>query len=173
MFLIKLLVILLSSGLVNSATDLKDPDYTVYIFLSEDCPICRYYVNDIKLLYNEFESDEIHIIGVFPNFSSKPEKIKSFVDNYQLSMSTKTDYFKKISTTLGATKTPEVIITDSANDIVYKGRIDNAFAALGKRRRVVTEHNLKDILTKLKKGIHPEYSEIESIGCYINYSDLK
>lgn len=173
MFLIKLLFVILSSIISNSTQEFSSPDYTVYIFLSEDCPICRYYVHDINELYSEFESDEIKIVGIFPNFSSKPEKIKSFVEDYQLSISTKTDYFKTISTSLGATKTPEVFITDAANHVIYKGRIDNAFAALGKRRRVVTDHNLKDILTKLQSGAEIKYSEVESIGCYINYSDLK
>lgn len=173
MFLINLLFVIFSSIIPNSALEANSPDYTVYIFLSEDCPICRYYVHDINELHDKFESAEINIVGIFPNFSSKPEKINSFVKEYQLSISTKTDYFKKISTRLGATKTPEVIITNESNSIIYKGRIDNAFAALGKRRRVVTEHNLDDILTQLKNGTQIPYTAIETIGCYINYSDLK
>ena len=173
MFLIKLLFVIFSMASPNSSEQLNTADYTVYIFLSEDCPICRYYVHDINQLYSEFESTEINIIGVFPNFSSKPEKIKSFVEDYELSIPTQTDYFKKISTQLGATKTPEVIIINSSKEILYKGRIDNAYASLGKRRRVVTDHNLKDILTTLQNGSQIQYTEQETIGCYINYSDLK
>ncbi len=148
------------------------PVYTVYIFLSEDCPICRYYVPTINELSSSFASDSIRFIGVFPNFSSKPNKISSFVDDYKLIILTKTDYFKKLSTKLGATKTPEIIIVDNADGIVYKGRIDNAFAALGKRRRVVTAHDLNDFLGKLRDGMQMHYLETETIGCYINFSDL-
>jgi len=173
MFLINILFLIFSTVNLDLQHPKNTADFTVYIFLSEDCPICRYYVHDINRLYDEFESENISIIGVFPNFSSKPQKIKTFVADYKLSIPTKTDYFKKISTAVGATKTPEVIIQYELNKIIYRGRIDNAFAALGKRRRVVTEHNLKNILIKLEKGLQIPFTQIETIGCYINYSDLK
>jgi len=173
MFLINLLFVIFSCVSLDSQPIYCYPQYTVYIFLSEDCPICRYYVHDINDLYKQFESEEIRIIGVFPNFSSKPEKIESFKTDYKLKIPTRTDYFKKISKKLGASKTPEVIILDNSNTIIYKGRIDNAYADLGKRRRVVTDHNLNDILLKLQKGLQVPYTELETVGCFINYSDLK
>jgi len=149
----------------------EEPTYTVYIFLSEDCPICRYYIPEINRLYEDYESDSIQFVGVFPNFSSKEEKIKRFVEDYKLSVPTKTDYFKTLANSLEARLTPEVFVVDQEHTILYKGRIDNAYADIGQRRRVVTKHELEDFLSNLRSyTIEP--LETEAIGCFIHYSDF-
>lgn len=144
---------------------------TVYIFLSEDCPICRYYIPEINQLYETY-SETVEFVGVFPNFSSKPEKIKTFKHEYKLMLPTQTDYFKKLSHALGAKKTPEVFVTNQEGEIVYKGRIDNSFVALGKRRRVVTSRDLDSFLSQLLTMKHVPFLETEAVGCYINFADL-
>lgn len=148
-------------------------NYTVYIFLSEDCPICRYYVPDLNQLYTTYRSEKISFVGVFPNFSSKPHKIDKFKTEYGFLLPTKTDYFKQLSKQLNATKTPEVFVVNSQNELIYKGRIDNAYAALGKRRRVVNDKNLDQLLLSIMIGKDTPYTETESIGCFINYVDFK
>lgn len=172
MALVKLILLCALLSSPSKAEQTSEPLFTVYIFLSEDCPICRYYVPTLNELHATYASDSISFIGVFPNFSSKPEKISAFVEDYKLAIPTKTDYFKKLSQELGAMKTPEIFIVNDASDIIYKGRIDNAFAALGKRRRVVTQHDLHDILSKLQNGHSVSTFETETIGCFINFADL-
>jgi thiol-disulfide isomerase/thioredoxin len=146
--------------------------YTVYIFMSEECPICRYYVHDINRLSNEYASEQINFIGVFPNFSSKKEKIEAFTKDYKLDIPTQTDYFKSLAKKLDAKLTPEVFVVNQDEKVLYRGRIDNAYVSLGNRRRVVTNHDLEKFLLNLQKG-DINYTQTESIGCYIHYSDFK
>ncbi len=153
------------------ATPAETDSYTVYIFLSEDCPICRYYVHEINRLHEKYQSDKLEFVGVFPNFSSKQEKINTFVSDYHLKIPTQTDYFKSLAKKLDAELTPEVFVVNQQEEIVYRGRIDNSYASIGKRRRVVTERDLDTYLSELTSGT-VSISHTEAIGCYIHYSDF-
>ena len=50
----------------------------------------------------------------------------------------------------------------------YRGRIDNFFAAIGKSRRVVTEHDLRDALDAVLAGKPVAKAETPVVGCYID-----
>ena len=64
-----------------SQDDLSKP--ILYVFLSDECIITQYYVpslNDIWVQYGE----DVDMVAIFPNFSSKTKKIQSFYDKYKL-----------------------------------------------------------------------------------------
>lgn len=148
-------------------------DLTLYLFLLDDCPICIEYTHKLNELYSTF-GKEVQFKGYFPNFSSKPHKIETFKKEYSIDFELNTDYYKKQSQKWNAQVTPEVILFDEENEIVvYRGRIDNKFFKLGKRRNVVTSNELEDALKAAIEGKLPAVRETEAIGCFINYNDLK
>ncbi len=68
--------------------------------------------------------------------------------------------------------TPEVILYNNTKDeIIYQGRIDNKFYKLGRRRNVVTEHDLESAIKSTLNNEAVEKSYAQPIGCFINYSD--
>ena len=142
----------------------------LYLFLSDECIITQYYISTLNQLSAEY-GQEIEMVAIFPNFSSKPKKIEAFYSKYQLAIPHKTDYYKKLSKSLGATVTPEAILLDSKGQIVYQGRIDNSYVAIGKRRRVVTTQELSDAMSSLIQEKEIEVSRTEAVGCFINFND--
>lgn len=151
-----------------SQDDLSKP--ILYVFLSDECIITQYYVpslNDIWVQYGE----DVDMVAIFPNFSSKAKKIKSFYDKYKLKIPHKTDYYKVLSKSLGATITPEAILLDTSGRIIYKGRIDNSYVQIGKRRRVVTAHELSDALKSISNDREIAIPQTEAVGCFINFND--
>jgi len=129
------------------------------------------YINDIYESYHE--EPTLNFIAYFPNFSSKPPKIKAFVEKFKIAVPYKTDYYKGKSKALGASTLPEVIVKDEKNDVIlYRGRINNLYGAIGKRRRVVTQHDLKDALKAILNKETIQVRETEAIGCLINYNEL-
>jgi len=92
-------------------------------------------------------------------------------DKYQLTIPHKTDYFKTLSRSLGATVTPEAILLDTEGEIIYQGRIDNSYVQIGKRRRVVTTHELSDALDAVVNHTDIKLPRTEAIGCFINFGD--
>lgn len=153
-----------------SSLSAKD-SLSLYIFLLDDCPICIQYSPTLNELHNKY-GDEISFVGYFPNFSSKKEKIESFRNTFNLNFPLLTDYFKTQAKKYNAKVTPEVILFNhTSNKVIYQGRIDNKFVRLGRRRNVVTEHNLIDAIENSLKNEEVYPSFVEPVGCFINYSD--
>jgi len=71
----------------------------------------------------------------------------------------------------GVTITPEAAIVNSAGKVVYRGRIDNSYAALGQARRAPTSHDLRDALDATLAGKPAPNPKTKALGCYI--PDLK
>jgi len=67
----------------------------------------------------------------------------------------------------GVTIAPEVAVVSPEGKCLYRGRIDNLYAALGKRRIKATQHDLRDALDAILKGIPVPQETTKSIGCYI------
>ncbi|HPN68704.1 MAG TPA: hypothetical protein PLZ32_04270 [Saprospiraceae bacterium] len=159
----------ISIGISQNSTTFKDK--SVYIFLLHDCVICQSYAPYLEELYQNHQSS-FNFIGVFPNFISKEKDIQTFKENFGISFSTKTDYFKSLTKQFNVTVTPEVIIYDEVKkEVLYQGRIDDEFFAIGKRKQVVSSHELKDALDGIVSGI-PFNKKTTPIGCFINFEDL-
>ena len=143
----------------------------VHLFLLDDCVICQDLTPVMNELYEQYGQD-YPFIGYFPNFSSKQAGITAFKEKYGITFPVKTDYYKTHSSKFGATVTPEVVVYNhSTEETIYKGRINNKFYKLGRRRHVVTRHELADVLAALAANKQPHTQNMEAIGCYINYSD--
>jgi hypothetical protein len=154
-------------------TESKDT-IIVYIFLHESCIISQYYTLPLKELHEEYANENIQFIGVFPNFSSKPDKIEELKKKYQIPFELKTDYYHTKKEKFGATVTPEVVVyNQSENKIIYKGRIDDAYARVGKRKRVTTTSELKNVLESIRNNQPIMVSNTQAVGCFIGKNKLK
>lgn len=157
---------------LTSASSLKATDsLSLYFFLLDDCPICIQYSPTINDLYDEY-GDQISFVGYFPNFSSKSHKIELYKNNYGIQFPLFTDYYKVQAKKYNAEVTPEVVLYNNTKDeVIYQGRIDNKFYKLGRRRNVVTEHDLKLAISNTLINTPVEKPFVQPIGCFINYSD--
>ena len=171
------LLIFMFQAISSQSQDIIDNSHpntdslSLYLFLLDDCPICLNYTVLLNELYSDYGS-RISFQGYFPNFSSKQKKIDLFKDTYQIEFPLQTDYYKEQAKKWNAQVTPEAILYNhTRKQIIYQGRIDNKFVRLGKRRNVVTEHNLVNAIenTLESKEVAPQFAE--PIGCFINYSD--
>ena len=89
-------------------------------------------------------------------------------------MNFKTDYYKTLTKKLGVTVTPEVVIFQPDTEVVlYKGRIDNQFYSIGRRRRSGISNDLLLALEQVKTGKKPNPDSTLSVGCLINLDEMK
>ena len=77
------------------------------------------------------------------------------------------DSSQKLVIAAGATITPQAAIIGPSGQVLYRGRIDNVYAALGKRRPEATEHDLRKALDEILSGKPVSTSQTQAIGCYI------
>ncbi len=165
-----IIVILFSSLYCEGRSD--STKYQVIYFLAEDCKICQYYPPLINELKDTYASDSISFLGLFPNRYSSEESIEKYRNKYQVEIPLKREYFATQTKLYGVTITPEVVIRDVQNDTtIYQGRIDNAFYKLGRRRRVVSEHELKNALEDIVNGRKIRVDKTQPIGCFITFRD--
>ncbi len=149
----------------------KTDSLTVYVFLSEECPVCQNQTLPLRELYAQFKNQGVSFVAVFSNPSSADSTILSFRARYDLPFRAVFDSTQQMAKRLNAQITPEVVIVNHAqNDaIVYRGAVDNAYPALGKRRTIVTEHFLHDALVALLKGSKNYLTNTKAVGCYITF----
>lgn len=148
----------------------ENDSVTVYVFLSETCPICQNNTIELRRVYEQYRQQGVEFIGVFPNKGLSTEAtVKKFTRNYNLNFEMKLDGEHKLVQQYNATTTPQVFVVHKATgQVLYSGRIDNSFEALGKRREVITERYLNNALNNiiLNKPVQPAVTK--PVGCFIS-----
>lgn len=145
------------------------PVATVYVFLAESCPICQSATIGLKNLYREYHEKGVAFVGVFPNITvSNAATIEKFAKKYQLPFPLVLDDNQQWTIRFSATVTPQVFVVKEADgETVYRGKIDNGFERVGKRRQVINEFYLKNALDELLSNRPVAVKETEPVGCFI------
>lgn len=172
-----LLLLLFIGGIFNGTFAAEKPEkpaektqLSVYIFLSETCPISQYYTITLKDLYREFESKNLAFKGVFPNKESTEESVAEFKRSYDLPFDLMLDPEQKMAREMKATVTPEVIVkNDRTGEILYQGRIDDSYYQVGKKRAFVRDHDLRDALSKIQNNQPVKKPKTDAVGCIITF----
>jgi len=157
----------LYSSSISSSNE--KPLYTIYIFVSESCPICQQITLNWKELMARYSSDSVQFVMIFPNNrESTKESIENFKEKYNLHCESVVDKGQKWTRKFKASITPEVILWDNQrNSILYRGKLDNQYETLGKKRSVVTEKYVADALENVLYGTKSIPANTEPIGCFI------
>jgi hypothetical protein len=149
----------------------NDKEYSLYIFMLEDCPITIQYTDELNTIYDEFH-DKIDFIGLFPNFYSKSDAIDNFKKKYNILFNLKTDHYKKLTNSLGGSITPEVfLVKNEDQSILYQGSIDNQYYKPGRKRNSGIIPHLYNAITETLKNQDITISKTKAIGCFINFND--
>lgn len=141
---------------------------TVYVFLSETCPICQNYTLTLKELYSKYKDQQIRMIGIFPNHYSTQKEIDAFRKQYSIPFPLTLDADGVFTKHFKAEVTPEVFVEDKTGKLIYSGRIDDTFYAIGKRRTVITSNELADTLEAISKGKEIKNNKTQAVGCIIS-----
>ncbi|MEM9831985.1 MAG: redoxin domain-containing protein [Bacteroidota bacterium] len=140
---------------------------TVVLFLDPDCPVTQKYGATIRELRKEWESKGVNVIAVYPVVNIDSSTVAEFAQVYRYDFSHLPDPQQQLAKQLTAHTTPEAFLLDSLGQVRYRGAIDNWFYELGRYRRVVTKHYLKDALIAYLQGEPIAVAKTEAIGCLI------
>ena len=142
----------------------------VYAFVAEECPISIYMAGALSEIA-QFYYSKADFNLVFPLKSSNNKTASSFKTKNKLPLyNIVLDKKQHISKQLGATVTPEVIITDANNKIIYKGRINDAYLEPGKRRHIFSSNDLSNALAIITEGKEFPKPWKKAVGCFITYA---
>jgi hypothetical protein len=145
-----------------------NPDWKIIIYLPE-----KRYVGNQLFVPKYTGKDYFHLVKELDYVEFQTVSLKEFgIDNINTELVGKNipiieDSSYYWSKQYDAKITPEVVMIDSLNTIVYKGRIDNWPYAPGKKRKKATEHDLKNVLDAYLKGNAINVKYTKAIGCFI------
>ncbi len=166
---IKTMALQNTEGKFEVISNLKKNNAYVVFFLSPECPLCQSYTLTIKQLYETYKTKGVEFIAIVPGTEYSLLKIVSYRSQYGLKeIPFYLDPNKAYTMQVNARITPEVFVFNSANQIVYSGRIDNWAYELGKKRTVITAHDLADVLANLYEGKKFKPYQTKAVGCFIN-----
>ena len=145
---------------------------TVYIFLEDECLISQYYTNELTRLYEQYGKDHVGFVGYFPSATTGKAEIAAFADKFKLAFTLLTDHDFNWTRKFGVKVTPEVAVLDHRTDrVIYKGRIDDSYVRVGKRKLHPQKHDLEDIIKAWDLNQTPESMvQTEAIGCFITFT---
>jgi peroxiredoxin len=140
---------------------------TVFVFLSPECPLCQNYSTKLNALYKQYASN-VKLYGIFPGKAYSEDEIKKFMQQYNIQFPLLIDDNKKLTSYLHAVVTPQVILLNDKNQLVYKGAIDDWAVALGKQRITTSKYYLRDALQQSLTNKTVLIKRTKAVGCRIN-----
>jgi peroxiredoxin len=144
---------------------------TVYVFLEDECLISQFYTPELTRLFNKYNTQHVGFLGYFPNFSSDTNSIDAFAIQFKLEFPLQSDYQKDWTRKFGVTVTPEVVVMDHRTDqLIYRGRIDDSYVRVGKRKLNPQHHDLEESIDAWISHQNAEtIVTTQAIGCFINF----
>jgi len=137
------------------------------IFISSECPISNKMAPEIERLHQKFSTKGAAVFVVYPNKSDTEELIAKHRTDFRLTAPFTRDAAHELVRKAGVTITPEAAVFDANRSVVYRGRINDQFLAIGKGRPQATVHDLDEAITAALAGRKPKLAQTEAVGCYI------
>jgi len=152
------------SGAIHHPLDAGTNAGSVLIFYWHDCPICNSYAPEINRLSTHYTNFAFYIVQVDPDL--KPDAARVHARQYSLRPPVLLDGRHRLVRLAKASVAPEAVVFGKDGNVAYRGRIDNLYASLNKRRAEATEHDLRDALDAIAAG-RPVRSQPPAEGCAI------
>jgi hypothetical protein len=154
-------------GMQRRPLDVTGAKANVLIFTTVDCPIANVYAPEITAIISDHIEDPLRFYLVHVDPDTSVAKAKEHAREYGLVGSLILDPEHKLVEETGATITPEAVVITGDGKIAYRGRIDNLYGGLGRKRLEATRHELRDVLQAVLEGCEVEIAGEEAIGCLI------
>ena len=140
---------------------------TVVFFVTHDCPISNRYAPEIERICSEYSPRGVGCLMAYVDPTIAAEEIRQHRQAFGAAQPAVHDTSHELVRLAGATITPESAVFDGGGRLVYRGRVNNFYAALGTPRRQATEHDLRNALDELLEGVPVSKPRTQAVGCFI------
>lgn len=137
------------------------------VFVLADCPICNAYIPELNRLHESFTPRGVRLVVIQADPDITAERASAHATEYGVQPLVARDPRHEWVKRAGATTAPEAAVFSPAGELLYRGRINDQYAGLGKRRANVTSHDLREALEAIIAGQPVRETQTEAIGCPI------
>ena len=138
----------------------------VLVFLDTACPVATRYVPTLNKLQGDAQANGVALYGVLSNPAIAWQAGADFVDDFEITFPVILDSTGDLALRLGPRVMSESFVISTTDRLVYRGRIDDRFAAVGKLRARIASHDLRTVIEAMAAGSQPEPYETEAVGCF-------
>ncbi len=147
--------------------DMKGKKAAVLVFLGSDCPISNAFAPELGRIHAEYAPKGVALFGIYPDPTLETAAAARHGKDFGLRFPLLLDPQQKLVRKAGATLTPEAAVFDATGRLVYRGRINDLYVDLGKKRFPPTTRDLRDALDAVLAGKQPAVTRTRAIGCFI------
>lgn len=142
------------------------PKISCTFFLLKDCPIANRMAPELNRIVRAYSSRGIRFTIEFEDQDLPLAEATSHARAYGFSIPVKLDPAHREAKLWKISTSPTALVKSGAT-VLYRGRIDDSYAGVGKPRTVTTRHDLRDALEAILKGKAPAHQEVPAVGCRI------
>lgn len=137
----------------------------VFLFLGVDCPIANRALPELKELEHTRGPRGVRFVEVYAQPDETWEAIREHRRQYALTSEAYRDPGWQLAKRLAASRTPEVVALSIDGQLIYRGRVNDQYAALGVARAEPTRHDLAEALDAFLAGGAPRGTTTTAVGC--------
>ena len=137
------------------------------IFIAHDCPVANGYAPEINRIVSKYGPKGIACFVVYVEPDLAVEDARKHAREYGYPCRAVQDTSHQLVARTGVKVTPEAAVLGRSGSLLYRGRIDDLYPALGKRRIRATHTDLRSALDAIIKGERPNPRMTVAIGCFI------
>jgi peroxiredoxin len=154
-------------GQTHYPLDARKARAVVLFFSTTDCPIANYYTSEISAIVKDHAAHKVRFYVVHVDPDLTPAEARKHAQTYGLTCPVLIDAKHRLVKATGATITPEAVVLTSAGKLAYRGRIDDCYTDLGKRRVAPTQRDLREALAAVLAGKPVRQPRTTALGCPI------
>src|SRR6516225_4999888 len=148
------LTILDTEGVPHALRPNHDRAALVVVFLGTECPIANGCIPELNRQFAELVEADSHVafFGAISDRSVTRAAAARHAAQFKIRFPVLFDASGEVADALKPTHTPEAFVIDRDGRLAYRGRIDDLYADLGKKRTEASRHNLADAIAAVLDG---------------------
>ena len=138
------------------------------IFITVDCPIANGYAPQLKSLFTAFQDKSVDFYLVHVDPSVDVAAARKHAEEYGYGGRViLLDPKHQLVERCGIRFTPEAVLLSSDGTMHYRGRINNWYGDIGRKRFRASRHELRDAIASVLVGDPVKVPRTEAVGCEI------
>jgi len=139
----------------------------VLVFLGTECPIANGYVPELNRQFTALhEADSgVEFFGVISDQTITRASASKHVTEFRFKFPVLFDASGELACALKPSHTPEAFVIDRDGKLAYRGRIDDLYADLGKKRTEPSRHDLAEAIAAVVASRPVATPRTEPVGC--------
>ena len=147
----------------------KTSNLKCYFFFIQDCPASKYAISKVAQMDKAYPDSLVKFIGVYSDPVPNLLTMRKLVNNHSPNLTIIIDSTLAIAKKYNATTTPQFILLDEAEKVLYDGRIDDYYIDFGKHGDDPKDNYVQMAIETLKAGKGKYIRSTKPIGCKINH----